>query len=224
MATRRAARSSRRIGRAICWATTAPAARPSSSTTPASAARSRIEVRTALFTAATLWVTRTAPSARPWLSTGAAVARISAAEGLAVAGDLLAVAAQRGPDLRPVGVAAPGRRAGGVGEQATAAVDDDHPAADAGGGDVDEAPQARALGGVEQLRRGRRDHVGLAARLAAHLGVDPVAQAHRQRHAERDQRQQQHVGQRQQEGGPEAYGSSTSGAAKRKPTPRTVSM
>ena len=37
---------------------------PSRSTTPASAARSRIEVRTAVLTAATLWVTRTAPSVR----------------------------------------------------------------------------------------------------------------------------------------------------------------
>ncbi len=89
---------------------------------------------------------------------------------------------------------------------------------------MDEALQGRSPGRVEQLRGGRRDHVGLAAGLTPHLGVDPVAQAHRQRHAEGDQRQQQDVGQRQQEGGPEAYGSSTSGAAKRKPTPRTVSM
>ncbi len=86
-------------------------------------------------------------------------------------------------------------------------------------------PQARAVrtGSSSSEARGG-DDVGLAARLAADLGVDAVAQAQRQRHAERDQRQQQHVGQRQQEGGPEAYGSSTSGAAKRKPTPRTVSI
>ena len=84
--------------------------------------------------------------------------------------------------------------------------------------------QRRSLGRAQQLRRGGRDHVGLAARLTAHLGVDPVAQADRQRNAEGDQRQQQDVGQRQQEGGSEAYGPSTSGAAKRKPTPRTVSM
>ena len=89
---------------------------------------------------------------------------------------------------------------------------------------MDEAQEALPLGGSEELRRGRRHHVGLAACLAAHLGVDPVAQAHRQRHPEGDQRQQEDVGQRQQEGGSEAYGSSTSGAAKRKPTPRTVPM
>ena len=58
----------------------------------------------------------------------------------------------------------------------------------------------------------------------SHLGVDAVAEADRQRHAERDQRQQQDVGQRQQEGPAQAYGASPSGAAKRKPTPRTVSM
>ena len=77
---------------------------------------------------------------------------------------------------------------------------------------------------VEQLRGGGGDDVGLAAGLPADLGVDAVAQAQRQRHAEGDQRQQQYVGQRQQEGGPEAYGPSSSGAAKRKPTPRTVSI
>ena len=161
---------------------------------------------------------------RPWLEHRRRGGEDLGAQGLAVAGDLLAVAVQRGADLGTVGVAAPGGRARRVGQQAAAAVDDDHPAAHAVGGDPDEAAQAGPLRGVEQLRRGRRDHVGLAARLSLHLGVDAVAQAHRQRHAEGDQRQQQHVGQRQQEGGPEAYGSSTSGAAKRKPTPRTVSM
>ena len=40
-------------------------------------------------------------------------------------------------------------------------------------------------------------------------------------HLERDDRQHQHVGERQQEAEAEAYESS-SGAVKRKPTPRTV--
>ena len=85
--------------------------------------------------------------------------------------------------------------------------------------------QSRAPGpGRAAPTRRRGDDVRLAAGLAAHLGVDPVAQAHRQGHAEGDQRQQEDIGQRQKEGGSEAYGSSTSGAAKRKPTPRTVSM
>ena len=81
----------------------------------------------------------------------------------------------------------------------------------------------RRAGGSSSARRSG-DDVGLAAGLASHLGVDPVAQTHRQGHAEGDQRQQEDIGQRQKEGGSEAYGSSTSGAAKRKPTPRTVSM
>ena len=177
------------------------------------------------MTAATLWVTRTAPCGAAVLEHRHRGGEDFGAEGLAVAGDLLAAAAQRRPDLGPVGVAAPGGAPGGVGEQAAAAVDDDHPAAHAVGRDIDEAPQApaAAAGSSSSEARGR-DDVGLAAGLASHLGVDAVAQAHRQRHAEGDQRQQQDVGQRQQEGGPEAYGSSTSGAAKRKPTPRTVSM
>ena len=77
---------------------------------------------------------------------------------------------------------------------------------------------------AEQLRRGRGDDVGLASGLAAHLGVDSIAQAHRKGDAEGDQRQQEDIGQRQKKGGSKAYGSSTSGAANRKPTPRTVSM
>ncbi len=146
------------------------------------------------------------------------------AEGFAVAGDLLAVAAQRRPHLGPVGVAAAWLGPGRVGDQAATAVDDDDAAADAVGRDSNQPPQPPRLDRAEQLRGGDGDDVGLAAGLAADLGVDAVAQAQRQRHAKRDQRQRQHVGQRQQQGGPEAYGSSARGAAKRKPTPRTVSM
>ena len=58
--------------------------------------------------------------------------------------------------------------------------------------------------------------------LRAHLGVDAVAQVERERDLERDDRQQQHVGQRQPEERAEAYGGGSSGARKRKPTPRTV--
>ena len=50
---------------------------PSASTTAASAATSRIEVRTARLTASMLWVIRTAPCALPCSRTGTAVARIS---------------------------------------------------------------------------------------------------------------------------------------------------
>ena len=105
-------------------------------------------------------------------------------------GDLLAVAAQRGRNLGPVGVAAPGRRARGVREQAAPAVDHDHPAADAVGGDVDQVLQARSRAGPEQLRGRRRDDVRLAARLPLDLGIDTVAEAHRQGQTEGDQRQQ----------------------------------
>ena len=68
---------------------------------------------------------------------------------------------------------------------------------------------------------GRGEELRLAARLRADLGIDPVAQAEDQRYLEGDDRQHQHIGERQQQSEPEAYENS-SGAVKRKPTPRTV--
>ena len=53
----------------------------------------------------------------------------------------------------------------------------------------------------------------------ADLGVDAVAQVERERHLERDDRQQQDVGERQEQAAAEAH---SSGPRKRKPTPRTV--
>ena len=52
---------------------------------------------------------------------------------------------------------------------------------------------------------GRGGDLGLAERLRADLGVDAVAQVERERHLERDDRQQQDVGERQQQAGAEAY-------------------
>ena len=77
---------------------------------------------------------------------------------------------------------------------------------------------------AEQVGDGGGDHVGLLARLRAHLGVDPVGHARSQRHLERDDGQHEHVGQRQQQPGAEAYGTAPSAALNRKPTPRTVWM
>ena len=88
---------------------------------------------------------------------------------------------------------------------------------------VDDPFALAAAARAEHVGDGRRDEVGLRARLRAHLGVDAVGDARRERHLERDDRQHEHVGQRQQQPGPEAYGDSSSGLAKRKPTPRTVS-
>ena len=89
-------------------------------------------------------------------------------------------------------------------------------------GPGDRADDPAQLGGLAELAGGGRGgDLGLAQRLRAHLGVDAVAQVERERHLERDDRQQQDVGQRQQQSGAEAYVGS-SGARKRKPTPRTV--
>ena len=68
---------------------------------------------------------------------------------------------------------------------------------------------------------GRREELGLTERLRLDLGVDAVAQVDDQRHLERDDRQHEHVGERQQKAEPEGYENS-SGAVNRKPTPRTV--
>ena len=101
------------------------------------------------------------------------------------------------------------------------AVHHDDPPADAlrrGGGRVAERPLVPPADGAGD--RGGHD-VGLRARLRPDLVVDPVAQAHDERDLERDDRQHQHVRERQQQAEPEAYENS-SGAVKRKPTPRTV--
>jgi hypothetical protein len=49
-----------------------------------------------------------------------------------------------------------------------------------------------------------------------------MAQRDDQRHLHGDDGQQQDVGQDEEQAQPEAYGASSSGALKRKPTPRTV--
>jgi hypothetical protein len=91
-------------------------------------------------------------------------------------------------------------------------------------GGADEAPEVVARLRAQEVGGRRRDHVGLPAGLRADLGVDAVGDARRERHLQRDDGEHQHVGQRQQQPGAEAYGASSSGAAKRKPTPRTVWM
>ena len=101
---------------------------------------------------------------------------------------------------------------------------DDHAAADVGGGDVDEPVAVAAVAGAEQVGERGGDDVGLPARLRAHLRVDAVGDARRERDLERDDRQHEHVAHGQQQPRAEAYSSSPSGAAKRKPTPRTVWM
>ena len=127
-------------------------------------------------------------------------------------------AAQRGGDLRPAAVVdAEPLLARGVGEQAPVRADDDHAAAQPRRGAVDDALELRRAPRVD----GRREELGLAARLRLHLAVDAVAQADDQRDLEGDDRQHQHVGERQQQADPEGYENS-SGAVKRKPTPRTV--
>ena len=141
-------------------------------------------------------------------------------ERVAAAAVLDRAAAQRLGDLRPVAVVGPEPvRARGVGQQGALEVRHHDAAAHGLGGPLDRAVEG--LGLVEVARHGGRDDVGLRARLRAHLGVDAVAQADRQRHLERDDREQQDVRERQQQAPAERHRNS-SGAVKRKPTPRTV--
>ena len=85
----------------------------------------------------------------------------------------------------------------------------------------------RRVGG-EQIRGRRGDGVGLSLGLRAHFGVDAGAQAERQWHPERDDREHEDVRQREQQTDTQAYrfvpSLVVSAPAKRKPTPRTVSM
>ena len=106
-----------------------------------------------------------------------------------------------------------------VGKQPTLGADDDHAPAHRLGGPLGD-PVER-LAGCEVALDARRHDLRLAERLGLDLGVHALPQADDERHLERDDRQHEHVGERQQEAGAEAYVSS-SGAVKRKPTPRTV--
>ena len=133
-------------------------------------------------------------------------------------------AVERRRDLGPAGVRAAARRSLRVGEQVALRVDDDHAPAHVLRGRVDEPVAVAAVAGAEQVGDARGDEVGLLARLRLDLGVDPVGDARGERHLERDDGQHQHVGERQQQPGAEAYGTAPSGGLKRKPTPRTVWM
>ena len=110
---------------------------------------------------------------------------------------------------------------GGVGQQPAVDPDHDDAAADVGRRGADDVAEV-----VVELAGDRRGHeVGLRAGLRLDLGVDAVAQAERERHLERDDREQQDVGEREQEAPAERQAgghSHSSGAVKRKPTPRTV--
>ena len=131
-------------------------------------------------------------------------------------------ARQRSGDLGAVAIRGQGEpRAGGVGDEPPACVDDDHPGAEVAARLADELAQP---GRVSPLRGcGGRDHLRLCRRLGLHLGVDAAREAEHQRDLEHDQHEHEHVGERRKESQPEAQRSS-SGEAKRKPTPRTVWM
>ena len=84
------------------------------------------------------------------------------------------------------------------------------------------ALELHASSGHEERRRGGGHHVGLSPGLKPNLLVLTVAERQRERHAERDEGQQQDVRQRQHQAAAKAYGPISSGALNRKPTPRTV--
>ena len=207
-------------------AMTSPATSPTPRTSMPMSARPTIVRRTARCTAATLWVTRTAPTRRPGaLRIGTAVAS-RLAQRVAVARALVAPAGEGGRDLGAAGgrslrAARPVLSA----SSAPVGVDHDHAPADRRARSRHERLQLGAARGREEVGGGGGDDVGLRARLRADLVVDAPADARGQRDLERDDRQQQDVGERQQQAGAEAHAaaaSRSSGAPRRNPTPRTV--
>ena len=141
-------------------------------------------------------------------------------ERLAVALLLLGVVGERLLDLRARAVVeAEPLVAVRVRDQPAVRADHDHTAAHLLGGA--RGHLLEALTRAQLVLERHRDELGLAHRLRLHFGVDAVADADDERDLERDDREHQHVGERQQESEAEAYESS-SGAVNRKPTPRTV--
>ena len=192
--------------------------------------RPTIVRRTARCTAATLWVTRTAPTAggRVALRIGTAVARRSSPSVLLWRVRWSVLPAERSADLGPPAVGRAHQASpGAVGQQPALAVDHDHAAAHRGARSRHERLELAAERGGQQVGGGGRQHVGLRARLRAHLVVDAPADARGERDLERHDGQQQDVGQGQQQPDAEAHdaacaGASSSGATSRKPTPRIV--
>ena len=143
-----------------------------------------------------------------------------AAERVAPPRPLLGPAGQRGGDLRSVAVRGqPQAGARRVREQAAAGVDDDHAGAEIAPGPAHHALELRRI--VEPARGGRGHDLSLRCRLGAHLGIHPAREAEHERDLERDEDEDEHVRERGEQAQPQAQRSS-SGEAKRKPTPRTV--
>jgi hypothetical protein len=145
------------------------------------------------------------------------------AERVAVPLALRADAAKRGAQLRAGGrgvrdrLRYTDRR---VGQQPAArGVHDDHAAAEIRPRRADDLRQPFGL--LHPARCARRDDECLPGGLVLHLGVDSTSQVERERHLERDDDQQQHVGERGEQLKAEAH-SISSGDENRKPTPRTV--
>jgi hypothetical protein len=135
---------------------------------------------------------------------------------------LLRPAGERGGDLGAIAVRGQAEPCpGGVGDEPTSCIDDDHTGTEVPAGPPDELAEP---GRVSPLRGSRgRDHLRLSGGLRLHLGVDAAREAEHERDLEHDQYEHEHVGERRKESQTEAQRSS-SGEAKRKPTPRTVWM
>jgi hypothetical protein len=134
-----------------------------------------------------------------------------------------ALAVQRVANLRPAPVGKAEARATRVGPDDTLGVDHDHPRAEVG---TRLAGEPLQLGRSVQPARGAcGDDEGLRRGVVLHLRLDPAREIERERNLERDDDQQQDVRERGKQSQSEAHDPSaaaSSGAANRKPTPRTV--
>ena len=209
---------------------TSPATSPTPRTTAPMSTRPTIVRRTARCTAATLWVTRTAPIAGGRVALRIGTAWPGGPRRACCCGACAGRCARRAPRRSrgagrrrcPRGRSRRCRPAAGpvpsttITRPRTVAPDL-----------VTSACELAAVRRGQQVGGGGRQHLGLGARLRAHLVVDAPADARGQGDLERDDGQQQDVGQGQQQPDAEAHDAasaraSSSGAPRRKPTPRIV--
>ena len=149
-----------------------------------------------VFTASTLWVTRTAPAARPFTATGTAVKRRSSSRRSLWRSPWVGRPWSARADLGAGAVAvAPRGLAGRVGQHPPAVVDHDHAAAEAPRRALHEPLELVGL--VQPAGGAGRDQLRLGPGIVLDLGVHALRQVQRERHRERHDHEHEHVRERE---------------------------
>ena len=116
------------------------------------------------------------------------------------------------------------RRPGAVDNNAAGCVHDQDPPTKGYRGRARQRLELRAAGGSEEVGRGCGHQVCLGLGLGTHLRIHTRAEAQAQRDTERDDREQQYVGDCGQKPRTQAHLRRLGSVARQKPTPRTVRM